>query len=615
MKNFIKVVGLVCITTVVVLSSHTNTSLPYKITGEFVYIEAVVEEKPTEVEAIALEVLPREPVDLSDAVLTISYEVTNKEGEAETVTLYEGPYKEDFENVGEVTEPNEVEIVLQLSDASEPTTINSVIGTGRNIRFAYIDHPRKEDQFILVGTYSHVLNAENRFSVAGDLNFLDGDLTNDTSAYVVATTFNTVGERQSTWWGPVLVEDKSFYIEGDVSTPLLGHLYVDGEDHYFRTAVIIEPQGEIVVSELGNGLDLLATKSGTGYHAKIIDSWQQNKRYVSLLETYQREYERYVRSMESGDSVDVASDEESVDAKQADDPDTESSTTDKEDGKLVEQLAPAEGCEEAAGELAHSNSNSSIPTDAPAWVYSQVEATNLKNSILMDIAQSDHDPLAQYFAIMLRPYDQYVLDDVMQALAVWQSLEEKFDEVFVANRITPRVDFLETISIKVKNDAALVPGQRIPEFTLANPEGENVDIYTLLGKKDLVLIDFWASWCGPCIAEFPELKKLHAAYTDEDFEIVGISIDSTEEEWRAGLEEHQLPWTNLGELQSWDGPVATSFGVSFIPKTYLVDSHGCIYRNDIITEELKSFLVERYGEDESLADPDVESEDVPDVSG
>jgi len=615
MKNFLKLLGLTCVTTLVVLGSQANATVAYKITGEFIFIEPVVEEEPAEAEADAPEAPPREPVDLSNAVLTVSYETTNLEGESETVTIYEGPYEEDFERVGEVTELTKVKIVLQLSDDSEPMTINSVIGTGRDIRFAYVDHPLKEDQFILVGTYSHVLNAENRFSIAGDLSFLDGDLTNDTSAYVVATTFNADGERQSTWWGPVLVEDKSFYIEGDVSTPLLGHLYVDGEDHYFRTAVIIEPQGEIVVSELGNGLDLLATKSGTGYHAKIIDSWQQNERYVSLLETYQREYQRYVRSMESGDSVDVASDEESVDAKQADDPNTESSTTHKEDGKLVEQLAPAEGCEEAAGELAHSNSNSSIPTDAPAWVYSQVEATNLKNSILMDIALSDHDPLAQYFAIMLRPYDRYVLDDVMQALAVWQSLEEKFDEDFVANRITPQVESLESHSIKVKNDAALVPGQRIPEFTLANQAGENVDIYTLLGDKDLVLIDFWASWCGPCIAEFPELKKLHAAYTDEDFEIVGISIDRTEEDWRGGLEEHQLPWINLGELKSWDGPVATSFGINFIPKTYLVDSQGCIYRNNIITEELKGFLVDRYGEDESLKDSEIETEETQDVSG
>ena len=615
MQNFVKLVGLVCATVLMVLSSQANTTLPYKVTGEFVYIEASVEEEPTEVEAVVLEISPREPVDLSNAVLTISYEVTNKEGEAEPVTLHEGLWEENFEKVGEVAEPTKVKIVLQLSDDGESMTINTVIGTGRDIHFAYIDHPHKADQFILVGTYSHVLDAANRFSVAGDLSFLDGDLTNDTSAYVVATTFNAVGERQSTWWGPVLVEDKSFYIEGDVSTPLLGHLYVDGEDHYFRTAVIIEPQGEIVVSELGNGLDLIATRSGTGYHAKIIDSWQQSKRYVSLLETYQREYERYVRSMESGDSVDIASDEESVDTEQADDPDTKSSTTDKEPGKLVEQLAPAEGCEEAASELAHSNSNSSIPTDTPAWVYSQVEATNLKNSILMDIALSDHDPVAQYFAIMLRPYDRYVLDDVMQALAVWQSLEEKFDEDFVSNRITPQVESLESHSIKVKNDAALVPGQRIPEFTLANQAGENVDIYTLLGDKDLVLIDFWASWCGPCIAEFPELKKLHAAYTDEDFEIVGISIDSTDEDWRGGLEEHQLPWINLGELKSWDGPVATSFGVNFIPKTYLVDSEGCIYRNNVITEELKSFLVDRYSEDESLNDSEVETEDSPDVSG
>ena len=95
MKKFVKVFGLTCVTALVVLSSQANTTIPYKISGEFVYIEPEVEEEPTAGEADAPEAPPREPVDLSNATLTVSYATTNEAGGAETVTLYEGPYEEN----------------------------------------------------------------------------------------------------------------------------------------------------------------------------------------------------------------------------------------------------------------------------------------------------------------------------------------------------------------------------------------------------------------------------------------------------------------------------------------------------------------------------------------
>ncbi|MXW07074.1 MAG: hypothetical protein F4Z87_02915, partial [Gammaproteobacteria bacterium] len=252
MKHGLRLFYLFCLASLVVMSSHANTPLPYKISGELISIEPKAIEDVSDNELSDTESEPYEPVDLSDAVLTISYRAGNTDGD-EDLLLHEEVFHGSFELASEVQKPTKVTIALKLSEETEPMKIEAVVGTGRDVHFAYIDHPHTDDQFILVGTYSHVLNAENRFSVEGDLSFLEGELTNDTTAYVVATTFNANGERQSTWWGPVLVEDKSFYIEGDVSTPLLGHLYVDGEDHYFRTEVILEPQGEIVVSELGNG--------------------------------------------------------------------------------------------------------------------------------------------------------------------------------------------------------------------------------------------------------------------------------------------------------------------------------------------------------------------------
>ena len=111
----------------------------------------------------------------------------------------------------------------------------------------------------------------------------------------------------------------------------------------------------------------------------------------------------------------------------------------------------------------------------------------------------------------------------------------------------------------------------------------------------------------------PAIANVHTAYTDEDFEIVGVSIDSTMEDWIGGVDEHELPWINLGEVKGWEGPVSTMYGVSAIPKGFLVDSQGCIYKKNIRPAALKEFLVDRYGMDESLEEPEVES-DEPEVS-
>ena len=203
-----------------------------------------------------------------------------------------------------------------------------------------------------------------------------------------------------------------------------------------------------------------------------------------------------------------------------------------------------------------------------------------------------------------------------KALAVWKALSEKFSSDYVATHIQPAMDRVELVKARMDNDAALIPGQKVPAFTLASLEGEDVSIYDLMGEKDLVLIDFWASWCGPCIATFPDLKKLHAAYTDENFEIVGVSVDDNLEDWSGGVEDHSLPWIQLGELKDADNgsPVSKSYGVNFIPKTFLVDSQGCIYRKNIHPSELKTFLVDRYGMDESLVEPEEEPEDTPEIS-
>ena len=613
MKNFSKILGLVCFFALVAVCSHANTSMPYKITGELISIEPEAKEGEdaqtevdSETEATPTETPAHEPADLSDATLTVSYEKTDAEGETETVIVYEGPYQEDFANVVQVSEPTEVKIALQLTEDSDPMTINAVIGTDSDVRFAYLDRPGPRDEFLLVGTTNYAMNSENKFTVSGDLGFLGSEITSMTTVEMNAMYFDDEGQRQFKSWGPILLQNESFLIEGGVDGPLMARMYInDGTNYYTSAEVILEPQKNLVVSQLGNQTQELSVTSGSGFHSILVESWQQDSEYIAMVEAYATEYDQFLKRWEAGEEEPEASEDED-----SDEGETKTDTDDSSESEdIVETVTPAEGCEDAVAQESEISDSSYSP---PKYYRLQQKATAFKNEKLKEIAENDDadDPMVRYLALEFSPYGYF---DPGAQLTAMQSLVDEFDEQFIESNITPKIERLERSLMLVNNDAALVPGQKVPEFSLADYDGEDRSLYSLLADNDMVLIDFWASWCGPCIADFPDLKKLHAAYTDEDFEIVGVSIDSTDEAWIGGVDEHELPWINLGEVKGWEGPVSTMYGVNAIPKGFLVDSEGCIYKKNIRPAALKEFLVDRYGMDESLEEPEVES-DEPEVS-
>ena len=169
---------------------------------------------------------------------------------------------------------------------------------------------------------------------------------------------------------------------------------------------------------------------------------------------------------------------------------------------------------------------------------------------------------------------------------------KKLDSELVARRVTPQRDLLaQNIAIE-SNEKSLIQGQKVPDFTLSNMEGQDIAFYPdVLQENKIVLIDFWASWCSPCIAMFPHLKSIYSEYKENGFEIVSVSLDSESIDWTESSEQQQLPWVNLGELKGMKGPTAVDYGVQFIPKSYLVDMDGCILKKDLHPEMLKDLMV------------------------
>lgn len=135
-------------------------------------------------------------------------------------------------------------------------------------------------------------------------------------------------------------------------------------------------------------------------------------------------------------------------------------------------------------------------------------------------------------------------------------------------------------------------GAMAPEINLATPEGPNLALSSLRGKY--VLIDFWASWCGPCRRENPNVVKTYAAYKDKGFEIFGVSLDQSREAWLKAIETDKLVWKHVSDLQYWSSAGAQAYQVNSIPQTFLLDPEGRIIAKGLRGAALDQYLAKLF---------------------
>ena len=137
-------------------------------------------------------------------------------------------------------------------------------------------------------------------------------------------------------------------------------------------------------------------------------------------------------------------------------------------------------------------------------------------------------------------------------------------------------------------------GGLFTDFSLSDTEGNPVSVMSIIANNQYTLVDFWASWCGPCRAEMPNVVEAYNRYHDKGFEVVGISLDEDKNAWVGAIEKLQMPWPQLSDLKGWECEGAVLYKIQAIPSNLLVDQNGRIVAKNLREEALQTKLEELF---------------------
>lgn len=180
---------------------------------------------------------------------------------------------------------------------------------------------------------------------------------------------------------------------------------------------------------------------------------------------------------------------------------------------------------------------------------------------------------------------QEVFGDYTKAMELVEQVKRDYPETKQGKSADTIIESMKKQEQAAKIQKTLVAGAKFPDFEEKDLDGQPLSIAKYKGK--VVLLDFWATWCGPCVGELPNVLKVYEKYQGKGFEIIGVSLDRDEAKLKSFIKEKKMTWPQYFDGKGWENKLSGRYGIRSIPATFLLDGEGKIIASNLRGESLE----------------------------